>query len=219
MEPSAVIASLLASGLVLQAAASAARQAAPRQAAPAPAAPATSRPAPPAAEAPDEYRIGPEDVLGIFVWQSAELTRTVPVRPDGRISLPLVNDVVVTGLTPTQIRQLLLERYREFDKAIEISVMVQEINNFKVTLLGKVLKPGRHRLKAPTTILELLGEAGGLADYADQENIVVLRADPQAAGRGASKYRRIKFNYKRVLQAGGETDNFALQPNDIVIVN
>ena len=190
-------------------------QAAPPAVRTTPAHPAT----PATAELPEEYRIGPEDVLAIFVWQNAELSRTVPVRPDGRISLPLVNDVVVSGLTPTQIRQVLLERYREFDKAIELSVMVHEVNNFKVTLLGKVGKPGRHRLKAPTTVLELIGEAGGLLEYADQENIVVLRSEPMAGARGANRYRRIKFNYKRVLQAGGETDNFALQPNDIVIVN
>ena len=85
--------------------------------------------------------------------------------------------------------------------------------------MGKVGKPGRYRLKAPTTVFELIGEAGGLAEYADQENIIVMRAEPMAGSRGASRYRRIKFNYKRVLQAGGETDNFALQPNDIVIVN
>ena len=175
MEPSTLIASVLAAVLLLQAAPPAAGPAPPA----APARPAAA----PSVEAPDEYRIGPEDVLGIFVWQSAELTRTVPVRPDGRISLPLVNDVVAAGLTPTQLRQVLLERYREFDKAIELSVMVQEVNNFKVTLLGKVMKPGRHRLKAPTTVLELIGEAGGLAEYADQENIVVLRADPQAGAR------------------------------------
>ena len=177
------------------------------------------RPAVASPESPEEYRIGPEDVLAIFVWQNAELSRMVPVRPDGRISLPLVNDVVVTGLTPLQIRQVLLERYREFDKAIELSVMVNEINNFKVTLLGKVAKPGRQRLKAPTTVLELIGEAGGLAEYADQENIIVLRPEATVGARGTSRYRRIKFNYKRVVQAGGETDNFALLPNDIVIVN
>jgi polysaccharide export outer membrane protein len=176
------------------------------------------RPAVPA-DAPEEYRIGPEDVLGIAVWQNTELTRTVPVRPDGRISLPLVHDVVVAGLTPSQLRQMLLERYREFDKAIELSVIVQEINNFKVTLLGKVGKPGRHRLKAPTTVLELIGEGGGLAEFADQDNIVILRPEPMPGSRGATRYRRIKFSYKRAVQAGGETDNFPLQPNDIVIVN
>ena len=202
---------ILFSALLQQAGPPASRP--PAAAAPAP------RPAAAPAELTDEYRIGPEDVLGIFVWQNAELTRTVPVRPDGRISLPLINDVSVVGLTPLQVRQVLLDRYREFDKAIELSVMVQEINNFKVTLLGKIGKPGRYRLKGPTTILELVGEAGGLAEYADQENIVIMRAEPMAGGRGANRYRRIRFNYKRVIQAGGETDNFALQPNDIVIVN
>jgi polysaccharide export outer membrane protein len=168
---------------------------------------------------PDEYRIGPEDVLGLFVWQNAELTRTVQVRPDGRISLPLVNDVLASGLTAMQLRQLLVERYHEFDKGIELSVIVQEVNNFKVTILGKVNRPGRHRLRAPTTVLELLGEAGGLAEYADGDNIVILRPEVRPAGRSSGTfYRRIRFNYKRVTQAGGETENISLLGNDIVIV-
>lgn len=167
----------------------------------------------------DEYLIGPEDVLALFVWQNAELSRTVQVRPDGRISLPLVNDVLVAGLTPTQLRQALLEKYRDFDKAIELSVIIQEVNNFRVTLLGKVGKPGRYRLKAPTTILELLGEAGGLAEYADGEGIVVLRPEPLPRGKTTGRtYGRIKFSYKRATQAGGETQNISLLPDDIVMV-
>jgi len=187
------------------------------------AAPPRPAAAPPARVAtpsdPDEYRLGPEDVLALVVWQNAELTRTVQVRPDGRISLPLVNDVLVSGLTAMRLRQTLLDRYREFDRAIELSVIVQEVNNFKVTLLGKVGKPGRYRLRTPTTVLELLGEAGGLADYAEGDNIVVLRPEPLPGGRGTgTRYGRIRFNYKRVTQAGGESENIALQPNDIVVV-
>jgi polysaccharide biosynthesis/export protein len=179
--------------------------------------------APPARAAvapdPDEYKIGPEDVLGLFVWHNAELTRTVQVRPDGRISLPLVNDVLASGLTAMQLRQILLERYQEFDKAIEMSVIVQEVNNFKVTILGKVNKPGRHRLRSPTTVLELLGEAGGLAEYAESDNIVILRPETRPTGRSSGTfYRRIRFNYKRVTQAGGETENIPLLANDIVVV-
>ena len=187
-------------------------------ASPARPAPVPPRPAVLSAEA-DEYRIGPEDVLALFVWQNAELTRTVQVRPDGRISLPLVNDVMVSGLTPMQLRQALVGRYREFDKAIELSVIVQEVNNFKVTILGRVAKPGRYRLRAPTTVLEALGEAGGLAEYAEADNIVVLRPEPLPTGRSTGTiYRRIRFNYKRVTQAGGETENIPLQPNDIVVI-
>jgi polysaccharide export outer membrane protein len=168
---------------------------------------------------PDEYKIGPEDVLGLFVWHNAELTRTVQVRPDGRISLPLVNDVLASGLTAIQLRQILVERYKEFDKAIELSVIIQEVNNFKVTILGKVAKPGRHRLRAPTTMLELLGEVGGLAEYADGDNILILRPELRPTGQSSGTfYRRIRFNYKRVTQAGGETENIPLLANDIVVV-
>jgi polysaccharide export outer membrane protein len=189
------------------------RPAAPNPAPPPPA----SRAAAPAD--PDEYRIGPEDVLALLVWQNADLSRTVQVRPDGRISLPLVNEVLVSGLTPAQLRQTLMERYREFDKAIELSVMVQEVNNYKVTLLGKVGKPGRYRLRTPTSVLELLGEGGGLAEYADGDNIVVLRQEASATRPGSRAYKRLRFNYKRATtQAGGEMENIPLLPNDIVVV-
>ena len=175
-----------------------------------------ARPAPPsvpaAAEAADEYRIGPEDVLAIYVWQNEALSRTVAVRPDGRISLPLVNDVVAGGLTPTRLRQTLVQKYKEFDSAIELSVLVNEVNSFRVSLVGKVLRPERYRLRSPTTVLDLLAMGGGLAEYADAENIVILRTDPGA------RSRRIRFNYKRFVSSSSDIDNIALQPNDVVIV-
>jgi polysaccharide biosynthesis/export protein len=207
-------ASLLLAAVLVSQAASPKPRVAPQGAVPTPSAP---NPGPVDVE---EFKIGPEDVLGIHVWQSQELTRVVAVRPDGRISLPLVNDVQAAGLTPTQLRQALMARYKEFDSAIELSVLINEVNSFKVSLVGKVQHPERYRLKAPTTVLDLLAMAGGLAEYADAENIVVLRPEPLLGGaKGpASRFRRIKFNYKRVVSSGGETDNFALQPNDIVIV-
>jgi polysaccharide export outer membrane protein len=184
------------------------------------------RPAPPAsapttqAEGSEEFKIGPEDVLGIFVWQNEPLTRTVSVRPDGRISLPLVNDVQAAGLTPLQLRQALLDRYKEFDAAIELSVLVNEVNSYKVSLVGKVTRPERYRLRSPTTVLDLLSMGGGLTEYADAENITILRPEglPGGGRATAGRFRRLRFNYKRVVSSGGETDNFPLLPNDIVVV-
>lgn len=171
---------------------------------------------PPRAPEGEEFKVGPEDVLNIHVWQNAELSRSVPVRPDGRISLPLVNDVPVAGLTPTQVRELLLQRYREFDKAVELSVVVEQVNSFRVSVIGKVSRPERYLLRAPTTVLDLLAMAGGPIEYSDPENIVVLR--PEVGTSGRRTFRRMRFNYKRVVSTGGESENFALQPNDIVIV-
>jgi polysaccharide biosynthesis/export protein len=182
--------------------------------------PATRPVQPPRPPDTDEYKIGTEDVLAIFVWQNADLTRTVPVRPDGRISLPLINEVQASGLTPLQLRDALVERYRQFDKAIELSVMIQEVSSFRVSVIGKVAHPQRYNLKSPTTILELLAMAGGLLEYADGENITLLRPEPMAPGRsGTGKmFRRMRFNYKRVVSSGGETENFPVLPNDIVII-
>ena len=168
---------------------------------------------------PDEYRLGPEDVLALFVWHNAELTRTVQVRPDGRISLPLVNDVLVSGLTadaaPSDPRRS-LPGVRQGHRAVGHRPGGQQLQGHDPRQGGQA---GRHRLRAPTTVLELLGEAGGLAEYADGDNIVILRPEPRPAGQGSGAfYRRLRFNYKRVTQVGGETENIPLLPNDIVVV-
>jgi polysaccharide export outer membrane protein len=169
---------------------------------------------------PSTYRIGPEDTLAIAVWQNEDLTRTVPVRPDGKISLPLVNDVQVAGLTPMEVRELLKERLAEYAPGAEISVIVAEVNSFKVSVMGKVQRPDRYLLKGPTTVLDVLALAGGFQDFANEERVVVLRPEPFfVQGRQAGQtFRRLYLNYKKVVAAGGETDNFALQPGDIVVV-
>ena len=192
------------------------------QAAPAPS-PATPSPAAsaPALE-PDgyEYRIGPEDVLQITVWQNAELSRILPVRPDGKISLPLVNDLQAAGLTPMQLRDALKEKLAQYVPAAEISVTVGEVQSFNVSLLGKVQRANRYKLKTPTTVLDLLALGGGFAEFADTDRIVILRPAPfLVQGRRAGQtYKRIPFNYKKVISAGGETENIPLQPGDIVVV-
>jgi polysaccharide export outer membrane protein len=166
------------------------------------------------------YRIGPEDTLAIAVWQNQDLTRTVPVRPDGQISLPLVNDVQAAGLTPMELRDLLKQKLAEYAPGAEISVIVAEVNSFKVSVMGKVQRPDRYLLKGPTTVLDVLALAGGFQDFANQEKVVVLRPEPffvQGKPSGQT-FRRMYMNYKKVIAAGGETENFALQPGDIVVV-
>jgi polysaccharide export outer membrane protein len=167
-----------------------------------------------------QYRIGPEDMLAIAVWQNQDLTRTVPVRPDGHISLPLVNDVQAAGLTPMELRDLLKQKLAEYAPGAEISVIVAEVNSFKVSVMGKVQRPDRYLLKGPTTVLDVLALAGGFQDFANQEKVVVLRPEPffvQGKPSGQT-FRRMYMNYKKVIAAGGETENFALQPGDIVVV-
>jgi polysaccharide export outer membrane protein len=179
---------------------------------------ASAMPAP--AVDPATYRIGPEDTLAVAVWQNEDLTRTVPVRPDGKISLPLVNDVQAAGLTPMELREQLKEKLAEYAPGAEISVIVAEVNSFKVSVMGKVQRPDRYLLKGPTTVLDVLALAGGFQDFANQERVVVLRPEPFfVQGRPSGQtFRRFYLNYKKVIAAGGETENFALEPGDIVVV-
>ena len=168
----------------------------------------------------NEYRIGPEDVLQITVWQNAELSRILPVRPDGKISLPLVNDLQAAGLTPMQLRDALKEKLAQYIPAAEISVIVGEVQSFNVSLIGKVQRANRFKLKGPTTVLDLLALAGGFAEFADPDRIVILRPEPLVVQgrRTRQAYKRIPFNYKKVISAGGESENVLLQPGDIVVV-
>jgi polysaccharide biosynthesis/export protein len=158
----------------------------------------------------DDYRIGPEDLLTIVVWKNDELSRAVTVRPDGRISLPLVNDVRVVGLTAMQLRDELTRRFGEYIPSPEVAVVVEDARSFKISVLGNVRKPGRYLLRSRTTVLDALALAGGLTGE-PQKGIVVLRVDGQGA-------RRISFDYERVMATGAASENFALAPNDILLV-
>src|SRR5262249_27242767 len=132
---------------------------------------------------PNEYRIGPEDVLQISVWKNENLTRTVPVRPDGKISLPLLNDIEVAGYTPMQFRDVLAKRLEEYMPTPEVSVIVAEPRSFKVSVMGEVLKPGRFELRARTTVLDVLAMAGGLSQFASKSRIAILRPDGKGMKR------------------------------------
>jgi polysaccharide export outer membrane protein len=158
----------------------------------------------------NEYQIGPEDVLDISVWKNPELSRTVPVRPDGKVSLPLVNDIVAAGLTPSALRAELTKRLAEYVPGAEISVIVREVHSAKVAVIGSVKTPGRYELKSPATVLELIALAQGFTDFASRDRIVVLRQN------GATT-TRIPFNYRKITE-GAEQENFYVRPGDIIVV-
>ena len=189
------------------------------EAATAPAAPAPSRapriaPVVRSANAVDmskEYLIGPEDVLDITVWKNCpDLCRTVPVRPDGKMSLPLVNDVQAAGLTPMDLRQHLTEQLAEYLPSPEVSVIVREVHNFKVAVVGSVKMPGDYEIKSQATVLELLARAQGLTEFANRDRIVILRQKGSAT-------TRIPFNYRKVAE-GDDQDNFYVRAGDIIVV-
>jgi polysaccharide export outer membrane protein len=149
------------------------------------------------------YVIGPEDVLDISVWENTQISRTVPVRPDGKISLPLVNDVEAAGLTPMQLREVLTTLLVPYVPIPAVSVIVREVNSVKVTVLGEVRTPGRYNVRSRSTVLDLLAMAGGLTEYAARGRIVVLRRD-------ATTKRELPFAFDK--------PNFDVQPDDIIVV-
>jgi polysaccharide export outer membrane protein len=157
-----------------------------------------------------EYQIGPEDVLDISVWKNPELSRKVPVRPDGKISLPLVNDIQAAGLTPSELRQQLATRLAEFVPTPEVAVVVQEVQSLKVSVVGAVKTPGRFMLRSSATVLECIALAQGLTEFANREKIVVLR-------QVGNTTQRIPFNYRKVAD-GSEQDNFVIKAGDIIVV-
>jgi polysaccharide export outer membrane protein len=157
-----------------------------------------------------EYQIGPEDVLDISVWKNPELSRTVPVRPDGKVSLPLLNDFRAAGLTPSDLREQLVARLSDFVPSPEVSVIVREVHSRKVAVVGAVKTAGRYELKSPMTVLEAIALAQGFTDFAARDRIVVLR---QSGGTTT----RIPFNYRKIAD-GMEQENFFVRPGDIVVV-
>src|SRR5688572_878158 len=120
-----------------------------------------------------EYTIGPEDVLDISVWKNPELSRKVPVRPDGRVSLPLINDIQAAGLTPSELREQLAKRLAEFVPSAEVSVIVSEVQSLKVAVVGAVTTPGRIMIKSPATVVDFIAPPQ-LTDYSAPGGLVVL---------------------------------------------
>jgi polysaccharide export outer membrane protein len=202
-----ILALALAAGLMSTGAA--AQQ--PPAATPPSGAPAASRGAAPAVAVPADYVIGPEDVLSVVFWRDKDMTGDVSVRPDGKVSLPLLNDVQAAGLTPAQLRDRLIEASKQYFEDPSVTVVVKQMNSRKVFITGEVNKPGPYPLVGPTTVLQLISIAGGLRDYADSKKILIVRNEN---GRPMSYL----FNYRDVVSRKNLRQNIELKPGDTVIV-
>jgi putative polysaccharide export protein (PEP-CTERM system associated) len=160
-----------------------------------------------------EYVIGPDDELEVAVWNNQAVTRTVTVRPDGRISLPLTNDVQAAGLTPMQLQTNIVKALAPFIQNPDVAVIVKAVKSYKVSVMGEVKEPGRFELSSRATVLDVLAMAKGFNEFADKGRIIVLRRE-----NGVTK--QYAFQYIRLLQDNAESgrDNFFVQPGDIVLV-
>ena len=157
------------------------------------------------------YQIGVGDVLSVSVWKNPELSSQVPVRPDGMIALTLVGEVEVAGSTPSQVRQVLNQRYSKFVTAPTISVVVNEINSMKMFTVGEVNNSGAYDIVQPTRLMQALAMAGGLTEYANKDNILVLRQEGDAE-------KRLMVSIKGITNGKKPADNIVLQPGDTVVV-
>jgi len=174
--------------------------------------PATGAPViPRGLDVPPDYVIGPDDVLDIIYWRDKEMSAEVAVRPDGRITLPLLNDVQASGLTPEQLRANVTTAAAKFVEDPNVTVVVKTINSRKVFVMGQVAKPGPYPLSGPTTVMQALSMAGGLHEFADSKNILVMRTEN---GRPIAH----RFNYKDVLKRKNLKQNIELKPGDTIVV-
>lgn len=159
----------------------------------------------------DSYIIGAEDVLHIYVWREDTLTKTVPVRKDGKISIPLVDDMQAAGLTPLKLKEILTEKLKDFVDNPDVTVIVLEANSYKVYLTGEVKAPGVYKLKSDTTLVQLLIMAGGFTEWANQKRIQIIRKED-------GKEKRITVNYKKIIEGAGSDADVALKVGDIIVV-
>jgi len=159
----------------------------------------------------DDYVIGPKDVLGIIFWRDADMTSDVTVRPDGNVTLPLLGDVKASGLRPQALASQVQEAATKYLTEPSVTVVVRQINSRVVFVQGEVRGPGEYPLTGPRTVMQLLAEAGGLTEFADQGSIVILR---QQDGKTVP----LKFNYKDVSRGRNLQQNYTLQPGDVIVV-
>jgi polysaccharide export outer membrane protein len=158
------------------------------------------------------YRLGPEDVIDFYVHNDRELNRDrVPVRPDGKVSLPLVHDIQAAGLTVDELRAQLIQRLSAFFERPEVAVTVREVHSFKVSVQGNVRMPGQYEIRSEQTVLDLISRAQGFNEFADKGDIRVIR-------RTNGNERSIKFNYGDAIDAKPGA-NFTVERGDVIIVD
>ena len=160
---------------------------------------------------PPGYVIGADDVLSIVYWKDKDMSAEARVRPDGRIALPLINEVQAAGLTPAQLHAKLVEESKKYMEDASITVVVREINSRRAFITGEVNKPGLYPLTSPTTVMQLISLAGGLREYANAKNITIMRNE-------GGKQVALKFNYKDVAAGKNLQQNIELKPGDTVVV-
>jgi polysaccharide export outer membrane protein len=160
---------------------------------------------------PTDYTIGPDDVLGIVFWRDADMTGDVVVRPDGMITLPLLNDIKAAGLRPDELRLKIVEAAAKLIEDPNVSVVIRQINSRNVFITGQVARPGPYPVSGEMRVLQLIAVAGGLLEFADQKNITITRVE-----NGKTEY--FKFNYKDVARGKNTDQNRVLKPGDTVVV-
>jgi len=179
---------------------------------PAQPAPAVAPPTvPKGVDLPPGYLIGPEDVLTVVFWRDKEMSTEVAVRPDGKVTLPLVNDIDAAGKTPEQLRAEIAQAASRFVEEPTVTVVVKTINSRKVYITGMIGKSGAYPLTGPTTVLQLISMAGGLNEFADSKNIIVTRVEN-------GQQVALKFNYNEVRKGKKLQQNIELRPGDSVVV-
>jgi polysaccharide export outer membrane protein len=160
----------------------------------------------------DDYVIGMEDVLAVSVWKEPELSvKELVVRPDGKISLPLVNDIQASGSTPRQLQEQIAEKLKKFIETPNVNVTVIKVFSHTVSVVGQVNRPGLYTLGSPTTVLDILARAGGLTEFAKTKDIKIVRKEN-------GKTQLFPFNYKNVIKGKDLQQNITLQNGDVLMV-
>jgi polysaccharide biosynthesis/export protein len=169
------------------------------------------QPAPAPADVPADYVIGPEDVLGIVFWREAELSGDVTVRPDGRITLPVIGELVAAGVRPDELQKQIVELASKYINDPNVAVVVRTINSRKFFVTGRVADPGTFDLRSTMTVMQAIAMAGGLTEYANGKNITILR-------KGTGRTEVLKFNYRDVARGRNLEQDVVLRPGDTVVV-
>lgn len=159
-----------------------------------------------------DFVIGNGDVLAISVWKQPDLSRSVPVRSDGKVSLPLIGEVTAAGQTPAKLEKELAGKFQPFLAEPEVTVIVEQINSEKFNILGRIAKPGSYVLVSPTTVLDAIALAGGCKEFAKQKQIYILRRHSDGTET------RLPFNYQEVIKGKNTAQNVDLQPRDTIVV-
>jgi polysaccharide export outer membrane protein len=160
----------------------------------------------------ESFKIGADDVLAVSVWKEPEISRTVTVRSDGKISLPLIGELEAGGRTPRQLEVEISARLKAYVSDPDVTVIIQEIRSQKFNVLGMVTRPGSYPLTKPTTVLDAIASAGGFRDFAKQKDIYILRRDPDGS------QKRLPFNYKDVIKGRNIAQNIVLESNDTIVI-